>query len=328
MLETSTILEATAGLHWSVKAMTSLAALACVGAVGTVAWVDENPEGEGLEWHRATQLSEAEEAEFQRASRLDSAAAAAAEDRSSRALGRAAKVITSAESPRGARAGDSALTASGEGSIQTEDELSEVGRASAPGMLLVGQIGRFGNDRSDRRSRNRRSRGSGRNDPDDPIEPESQDGEAEGGASIRDYLADVDESPDAVRDEWDIAAAPSNVAFTEAGIHLLAWDLRDREPRGSYLYILQQDEQGRLAQVHRYFCVQRRLDILSEVCVPMASVYSNAGTPMAPGYSADGHLVVTEASDLDGANFSRLTSYVEANEMLLAMQEYFDSLRG
>lgn len=152
--------------------------------------------------------------------------------------------------------------------------------------------------------------------------------EPPGYASIGRYLTDADERPDEVRDLAEIFGAPSNVVADADGASLLAWDVREREPRGSYLYVLEQDGEGRLAQVHRYFCPERRLDVLAETCVPIASVYSDSGAPIAVGYTREGGPRERQADDLDPSLFSRARDYTEADELLLYLQEYFDSLRG
>lgn len=144
---------------------------------------------------------------------------------------------------------------------------------------------------------------------------------------ITEYLVDFDESPEEVRDPSEILVEPSNIVQDEDFVGLVAWDPRDREPRGSYLYVLQQGVEARLAQIHRYFCTERRLDILAESCVPIASVYSDEGAPVAVGYTDEGQPRETEVDDLDPELFSQGNDYTEANEMLLKLQEYFDSLR-
>lgn len=146
--------------------------------------------------------------------------------------------------------------------------------------------------------------------------------------SIRQYLADGDETLAEVRDVNDILADPSNIVREEDHISLLAWDVREQEPRGSYLYVLQQDTENMVSQVHRYFCPERRLDVIAEVCVPIASVFSSSGAPYAVDYSQGGQPLQEQANDLDPSIFSRDTSYVEANEFLLGLQEYFDSMRS
>lgn len=145
--------------------------------------------------------------------------------------------------------------------------------------------------------------------------------------SIRRYLTDFDEEPAEVRDVADILADPSNIVTEEGAVTLLAWDRRDREPRGSYLNVLQQDPQSRLLQIHRYFCLERRLDVMAGSCIPIASVYSESGAPRAVRYDGNGQPIVTEPDDLDPSQFSRGQSYVESNELLLYLQEYFDSMR-
>jgi hypothetical protein len=147
-------------------------------------------------------------------------------------------------------------------------------------------------------------------------------------ASIREYLIDHDEQPDEVRDVSEILGDPSNIVHDDRGISLVAWDPRERAPRGSYLYVLQQGSESGLSQIHRYFCAERRLDILAEACVPIASIYSNAGSPVAVGYNEEGLPRETAADDLDPTLFSRASDYIEANELLLDLQEYFDSLRS
>ncbi len=155
--------------------------------------------------------------------------------------------------------------------------------------------------------------------PDEEEEPEY--------ASIRKYLTDIDELPDDVRGVVDILNDPSNIVSEGDAVNLVAWDIRYEEPIGSYLYVLQQDVESNISQVHRYFCPQRRLDILAETCVPVASVFSNAGEPVAVGYTEDGLPIMRDAGDLDPERFSRGTTYVEANEFLFYLQEYFDSMR-
>jgi hypothetical protein len=148
-------------------------------------------------------------------------------------------------------------------------------------------------------------------------------------ADLRTYLTHDGERPAEVRPVEDILDAPSNVVVGDDAVSLVAWDARDQEPRGSYLYVVEQGPESLLAQVHRYFCVERRLDVLAEVCVPIASVFSDAGRPMAVTYaSGAGEPVPRVASDLDPATFSREARYVEANELLRSLQRYFDERRG
>ena len=147
-------------------------------------------------------------------------------------------------------------------------------------------------------------------------------------SSIRRYLTGHGERLDEVLDVGDIRSAPSNVVADGELISVMAWDVRLEEPRGSYLYVLQDDREARVAQVHRFFCLERRLDVLAETCVPIASVYSNAGIPTAVGYTEAGQPVATEPRDLDPWQFSRWGAYLEANEYLLFLQSYFESLRG
>lgn len=158
----------------------------------------------------------------------------------------------------------------------------------------------------------------------------SEDDEAEDPeySSIRQYLTDADEQPTDVPEVVDILSDPSNVVSAGDAVNLVAWDVRDQEPRGSYLYVLQQDLENNISQVHRYFCPQRRLDILAEICEPIASVFSEAGEPRAVQYTEDGVPSLREASDLDPSQFSRGNAYVEANEFLLYLQDYFDSTRA
>lgn len=104
--------------------------------------------------------------------------------------------------------------------------------------------------------------------------------------------------------------------------------MREREPEGSYLYVLEQDTESRVTQVHRYFCPERRLDILAESCVPIASVYSDGGEPMSVRYTGSGHPTEGPAGDLDPSLFSPASYYLEANELLLALQDYFNQMRS
>lgn len=146
--------------------------------------------------------------------------------------------------------------------------------------------------------------------------------------SLRDYLAVEGEDPGAVRDEAAIVDDPSNLVVGDDVLTLLAWDPRHEEPSGSYLYVLEHDGEGRISQVHRYFCPERRLDVLAETCVPIATVYSDRGVPISVTYGADGTPEARAADDLDPRRFSRDNQYVEANELLLSIQQYFDSLRS
>lgn len=177
--------------------------------------------------------------------------------------------------------------------------------------------------------RRRQSR-SWRNGPnstevDSAQEPEQEDSEY---LPVSSYLTDVDEEPQDVRDIPDIMEDPSNIIGDESSVSLLAWDVRQQEPQGSYLYVLQQDLENHISQVHRYFCRERRLDILVETCQPVASVYSDSGVPMAVGYTEEGLPLTLEADGLDESLFSRSSSYVEANEYLFYLQEYLDSIRA
>ncbi len=170
-----------------------------------------------------------------------------------------------------------------------------------------------------RRQRLRRGH-VGRNDPlgqEEPDEPEQE------WASIRVYLTDFDEEPAEVRDIHDILGDPSNVVALDEDVYLLAWDVRNREPRGSYLSVLQNGADGRLEQVHRYYCGQRRLDVLAEICIPLGSVYSSEGVPAAVTYSDEGIPIPREADDLDPSAFSNRGRYIEANELLWWLQGHF-----
>jgi hypothetical protein len=178
---------------------------------------------------------------------------------------------------------------------------------AAPGLLLRGGT-------------------SGRSADADEALDEDAEGEPEY-ASIREYLTDVDEAPEEVRDVPDILGDPSNVVDDDGVVSLLAWDRRDEEPAGSYLYVLQQDAENNISLLHRYFCAERRLDVLASACVPVASVFSDSGVPVAVGYGEAGP-VSREAGDLDPSMFSRRTGYVDARDLLVLLQEYFESLRA
>lgn len=197
----------------------------------------------------------------------------------------------------------------------------EVSRADSARALSLGFI------LSELRRRQSSSRRNNVNNTEFETEEEPAEEEPEF-ASIRSYLTDVDEVPDNVRDVPDILEDPSNIIGDDSSVSLLAWDVREQAPRGSYLYVLQQDLENQISQVHRYFCRERRLDILVETCQPVASVYSDSGVPMAVGYTEDGLPLAIEADALDESLFSRSTSYVEANEYLFYLQEYLNSVRA
>ena len=172
-------------------------------------------------------------------------------------------------------------------------------------------------------STRRSSRGFSR-----PGGQESPDEDDQTYADIREYLADSDEEIINVRDVSEIFGNPSNIVSEGGRVRLVSWDVREDNPQGSYLYVLQPDGANNITQVHRYFCPERRLDILAENCVPIASVYSDAGVPVAVDYLEDGRPVENDADDLDPTLFSGGNTYVEANELLIQLQEYFASLRA
>jgi len=145
-------------------------------------------------------------------------------------------------------------------------------------------------------------------------------------ASVREYLREDGEPLSSVRDASEIVDDPSNVVGQDGAATLLAWD-RWEGDAGSSLYVLQQDRQNRISQVHRFFCPERRLDTLAESCVPIASLYSDRGMPVAVAYAEDGTHVESEASDLDPSLFSISGAHADANELLIALQDHFDSVR-
>jgi hypothetical protein len=208
-----------------------------------------------------------------------------------------------------------------------------VGATTTPGQRLERTRAATSSRRTRSSSTHRRRRSSGHSSfgggaDDGALSNEQAPDDEQSYSTIRPYLTDFDESPEAVRDVQEILGDPSNIVNDPNSISLLAWDVRDRAPHGSYLYVLQQDVQNHISQIHRFFCRERRLDILAESCEPVASIFSDSGIPMSVGYSQEGQPILREADDLDQSLFSRSNNYVEANEMLLYLQEYFDDLRA